>query len=324
MSNDLATTLPLSLLVNQRHQHPEQYRPIPIKAGLWVGPFQGAKRGQGTDFDDLRDYVAGDELRHIDWKTSARRGNLSTRLYREEKEHVVTFVTDFSSPMFTGSEELLSVTTGRLTAALMWHAIDAGSRLSLVALSDTNLESTRPATGHSSAIAACSLMASTFKNARTIALENERSSPNNNIKQRIKHSTEQKSLTHALEELLALGRRVGSVILVSNFTNTSDSFLIRLKELAKARPLIAIHVEDPLCFDGLPSGRYRYQSTHKGRINLRIAQLRSQDRQKLMDILQKQQQQVHDVFEEAKVSLIDGTQSLSVIKTTLHQQGYLA
>lgn len=315
MTEDTATTLPLSLLVGERHQQSDTFRSTSLKAGLWVGPFQGVKRGQGTDFDDMRDYVAGDELRHIDWKTSARRGNLSTRLYREEKEHTVTFVTDFSPSLFTGSTELLSVAIGRLTAALMWHAIDAGSRLSVMALSDAGISSTQPAAGHNSAIAACGLLASTFESARHTAL-NEQAPDNQQVAPG--------SMTQALKALLSQGRRVGTVIVISNFTYSNSAFASQLKEFAKARPLIAIHVDDPVCVDGLPSGRYRYSSVHNGKSHSRVAELRGQDRQKLQALLRQQQQQVQDLFEKAQVSLIDGRHNLSVIKSTLHHEGYLA
>lgn len=306
------------MLVGARHQQPKQFRIPSLKAGLWVGPFQGVKRGQGTDFDDLRDYVAGDELRHIDWKTSARRGHLSTRLYREEKEHIVTYVADFTGPLFTGSTELLSVTIGRLTAELMWHATDAGSRLSVMTLSDAEIKFTQPAAGHSSAIAACGLLASSFESARHAALD----APSQlNL---TKANSTPSSLAHALETILSLGRRVGTVILISNFTQSNSDFASQLKELGKARPLIAIHVDDPLCVDGLPPGRYHYLSLNNGKYQSRIAELRGQDRQKLVTLLRQQQQQVYALFKEAQVSLIDGRQSLSVIKATLNQQGYLA
>ncbi len=314
MIDNLATTLPLSLLVDQRHQQPNPFRTQSVKAGLWVGPFRGVKRGQGTDFDELRDYVAGDELRHIDWKTSARRGHLSTRLYREEKEHIITFVADFSRPMFTGSKELLSVTIGRLTAALMWHAIDSGSRTSVMTFNETEVKFSQPATGHTSALAACGLLASTFEKTRRIASDNHHSP---------KDSLHTIPLVLALKKLSSLGRRVGTVVLLSNFSQSSPEITLELKKLAKGRPIIAIQVEDPMCHDGLPAGMYRYLSEKKGKSTSRVAKIGNQEKQNLLTILRQQQRQIHEVFEDAHVSLIDGRESLLAIKSRLHHEGYL-
>ena len=322
-TEDLSTTLPLSVLVSERHQHPDPSRASPRATGLWVGPFRGTRRGQGTDFDDLRDYVAGDEVRHIDWKVSARRGNLHTRLYREEKEHVMTFLADFRSPMFTGSKTLLSVTTGRLLAGLIWHAIDASSRVSLMVVTDEGIQSTRPASGHKSAIAACGLLASCFVVARTSSLSSTKSATKSPPHSATQSSTNM--LNTALQELLALGRQVGTVVVASNFVDSGrDNFFATLTMLSQARPVVAIHMEDPLCYDGLPSGRYRYQSDSRGKPSPRVTQLRGSDRDKLLEYLATQRATLVEHFRTAKVTLLDGRISLSQVKAILHDQGLLS
>ena len=314
-TEDLSTTLPLSVLVGERHQHPDPSRASPRATGLWVGPFRGTRRGQGTDFDDLRDYVAGDEVRHIDWKVSARRGNLHTRLYREEKEHVMTFLADFRGPMFTGSKTLLSVTTGRLLAGLIWHAIDASSRVSVMVVTDDGIQSTRPASGHKSAIAACGLLASCFAAARTRSMSPTKSST--------KSSTNM--LNTALQELLALGRQVGTVVVASNFVDSGrENFFATLNMLSQARPVVAIHMEDPLCYEGLPSGRYRYQSDSRGKPSPRVTQLRGSDRDKLLEYLATHRATLIEHFRTAKVTLVDGRIGLSQVKAILHDQGLLS
>lgn len=323
------------MLVNQRYQQLEPSSVSPHGTGLWVGPFHGVRRGQGTDFDDLRKYSAGDEVRHIDWKVSARRGSLHTRLYREEKERVITFVADFRRTMFNGSNELLSVTTGRMIAALLWHAIDEGSRVSIKIICDDAIHSTQPASGHKSAIAACGLLASTFESARANSSTNQTDSTIKSVSSSVRPSTGP-SLTQALDELLSAGRRVGTIVLASNFveavgaTTSGESFSSRnslgmsLLNLSLARPVVAIYLEDPLCFEGLPSGRYRYLTHSGGQPAPRITQLRSRDKQRLKKQLAKQHSLLCDLFESAKVSLIDGRIGYTNIKTELIRQGFLA
>ena len=53
-------------------------------------------RGQGTEFDSLRDYVMGDDVRSIDWRASARRQQVVVRTWRPERDRRVVLVLDTS------------------------------------------------------------------------------------------------------------------------------------------------------------------------------------------------------------------------------------
>ncbi len=68
-----------------------------------------AARGEGTEFESLREYVSGDDPRHVDWHASARRGRLIVRQHQTERHHTV----------------MIAVDTGRLMAG----QIDASSKL---------------------------------------------------------------------------------------------------------------------------------------------------------------------------------------------------
>lgn len=70
--------------------------------GLLEGQYAAAQAGRGTELDDLRDYVRGDDVGDLDWKASARTGSLLVRRYQAERRHTV----------------LLVVSTGREMAAL--------------------------------------------------------------------------------------------------------------------------------------------------------------------------------------------------------------
>ena len=132
-------------------------------------------------------------------------------------------------------------------------------------------------------------------------------------------------LNTALQELMALGRQVGTVVVASNFVDSGrDNFFATLAMLSQARPVVAIHMEDPLCFDGLPSGRYRYQSDSRGKPSPRVTQLRGSDRNKLLEYLATQRATLVEHFRTAKVTLLDGRISLSQVKAILHHQGLLS
>lgn len=91
-------------------------------------------RGQGTEFDSLREYVIGDDVRSIDWRATARRSEVVVRTWRPERDRRVLLVLDTSrtSAARVGDEPRLdaSIEAALLLAAL---AARAGDRIELVA-----------------------------------------------------------------------------------------------------------------------------------------------------------------------------------------------
>ncbi len=71
-------------------------------AGKLPGERRSKRRGQGVEFDDFRPYVAGDDLRHIDWNVYARSEKFFLKLFREEEDLSVHVVVDASASMDVG------------------------------------------------------------------------------------------------------------------------------------------------------------------------------------------------------------------------------
>jgi uncharacterized protein (DUF58 family) len=92
-------------------------------------------RGQGTEFDSLRDYVDGDDVRSIDWRASARRQQIVVRTWRPERDRRVLLVLDTSrtSAARVGDEPRLDAA---MDAALLLAALAsrAGDRVDLLAM----------------------------------------------------------------------------------------------------------------------------------------------------------------------------------------------
>ena len=101
-------------------------------AGQHKSPF----RGRGMEFDEVRNYVAGDDIRMIDWRVTARTGKTHTKLYREERDRSVLFLGDFSPSMHFGTKKAFkSVVAGRLLAALAFASREHGDKIGAVILS---------------------------------------------------------------------------------------------------------------------------------------------------------------------------------------------
>ncbi|MFV0521433.1 MAG: DUF58 domain-containing protein [Mangrovibacterium sp.] len=71
---------------------------------LLLGKHKSHMRGRGLDFEEARKYVAGDDIRNIDWRVTARTSVTHTKVFTEEKEKPCFIVTDLSQSMFFGSE----------------------------------------------------------------------------------------------------------------------------------------------------------------------------------------------------------------------------
>lgn len=97
------------------------------------GGHRSAQRGRGLEFEEVRLYAAGDDARTIDWRVTARRGRVHTKLFREERERPVWILADLHAGQFFGSQrQLKSAALVRAAALLGWVAALTGDRLGAV------------------------------------------------------------------------------------------------------------------------------------------------------------------------------------------------
>ena len=90
----------------------------PLRSVL-AGRHAARIRGRGLDFEELRDYRPGDDVRSIDWKVTARTRKPHTRVYTDERERRVLLVVDQRLAMFFGTRvQMKSVTAAELAALL--------------------------------------------------------------------------------------------------------------------------------------------------------------------------------------------------------------
>ncbi|MCY4380959.1 MAG: DUF58 domain-containing protein, partial [Proteobacteria bacterium] len=69
------------------------------------GAYQSKIGGSGLEFDEFRSYVYGDDLKHIDWKVTARSQRPYIRKFKEERDRSVVLMVDVSGSMYFGSEK---------------------------------------------------------------------------------------------------------------------------------------------------------------------------------------------------------------------------
>ncbi len=95
---------------------------------LLAGGHKSRFRGRGMDFDQVRIYQPGDDVRTIDWRVTARTQQPHTKLFTEERERPVLIICDLRNPMFFGSQRLKSVVACEVAAVLAWAGLAVNDR----------------------------------------------------------------------------------------------------------------------------------------------------------------------------------------------------
>lgn len=133
------------------------------------GNYLSAFKGSGLDFDQLREYVMGDDIRMLDWKSSARSNQLMVKQYREERERTVIVAIDNSASLNGSSETQLKKDLAiDVAASLSFIAAQGKDKVGLLVFSDHIEAWIPPARGVAHLARVTKELAScTFQNKRT-------------------------------------------------------------------------------------------------------------------------------------------------------------
>ncbi len=112
---------------------------------LLSGRYASRLRGRGLNFEELRQYQQGDDIRSIDWKVTARTRRPYVRVYTEERDRAVLLLVDQRIHMFFGScERMKSVVAAEAGALGAWRALGVGDRVGAIVFNDQSIEEIRP------------------------------------------------------------------------------------------------------------------------------------------------------------------------------------
>lgn len=115
---------------------------------LFAGQYKSVFRGRGMEFDEVRQYQPGDDIRTIDWNVTARTGDCFIKRYCEERELTVLFVVDVSaSGMFGSTHQSKLDLVIELAAMLMFSALKNNDKVGLVTFCDEVIDFIPPRKG---------------------------------------------------------------------------------------------------------------------------------------------------------------------------------
>lgn len=186
-------------------------------------------RGRGLNFEELRNYMPGDDIRTIDWKVTARTGEPHVRIYTEERDRPALLLVDQRVSMFFGTQVYMKSVIAAEAAAIAAHCIlRQGDRVGGVVFGDTDLAEHRP----QRRAAALSQFLSSVGALNVSLRADMRREP-----------------TVFLNDVLNQAARIvhtnALVCVFSDFDGIDDASETRLRRLARANDLILFQVSDP-------------------------------------------------------------------------------
>lgn len=112
---------------------------------LLAGRHASRLRGRGLNFEEIRRYQVGDDIRQIDWKVTARTRKTHSRVYTEERERTTLLVVDQRLTMFFGSvKNMKSVTAAEAAAMAAWRVLAQKDRVGALIFNDSHIKEIRP------------------------------------------------------------------------------------------------------------------------------------------------------------------------------------
>lgn len=194
-----------------------------------AGPNKSNFRGRGIDFEEVRSYQPGDDIRSIDWRVTARTGNAHTKLFQEERERPVLVAVDQRSSMFFGSSHCFkSVLAAQIASLLAWSALDAGDRVGGLVFNGASHREIRPRRSRKTVLALISQVA---EYNRALPLPTPGAS----------------GFADILANLRRIVRPGSSLFIVSDFRGAGDEHAReQLFQLAQHIEITAIACSDPL------------------------------------------------------------------------------
>jgi uncharacterized protein (DUF58 family) len=188
-------------------------------------------RGRGLNFDEMRLYLPGDDIRSIDWKATARTGKPHVRVFTEERDRPALVAVDQRMSMFFGSRlNMKSVTAAEAAAISAFRVLDVGDRIGGIVFDEDGQDEFKPRRSQRAAYA--------FLEA--IARKNSALNAGKVV------SHQPGALNRVLESVARIAHHDHLIVVLSDFEGVDERTHRHLSGIAAHNDLILVFVHDPL------------------------------------------------------------------------------
>lgn len=211
------------------------------QAGSYVTRF----KGRGMEFDEARGYQPGDDIRHIDWKVTARTGSTHTKIFREERERPVFIAVDNRPAMHFATRGVFKIVqAAKLAALIAWAAHHQGDRVGGQLFTAHRCQELKPQNGRAAVLHWLNLLSSGDILNSTATSDATSTTP--------------LSLAHILARLIQHTRPGNRIYIISDFRGMDNVAAQHLTRLAKHCEVVLLKVYDLLESQLPVKGRYRF------------------------------------------------------------------
>lgn len=240
-----------------------------VSRSLMAGGARSPFKGRGVDFEEVRAYQFGDDIRTIDWRVTARRMKPHTKVFKEERERPVLVLLDQSHSLFFGSKlNFKSVTAAETAALISWSTLQHGDRIGGVIFNESSLQEIRPKRSNKSLM---HLFSQTEKQNNAL---NIRSMPK---------SMPQGYLAKALRHARRVSHPGTHIFVISDFHDMDEDANRQLQLLSRHCQLMAIKISDPMEQELPIPGNYTITNgQHRQTVDTRRKKLREAFREQFL------------------------------------------
>ena len=249
------------------------------------GRYGSRLRGRGLNFEELRRYQPGDDIRTMDWKVTARTRSPHVRVYTEEKDRAVLLLVDQRLNMFFGTRDRLkSVTAAELAAIGSWRALDVGDRVGALVFNDSESIEFKP---HRSRQNVMAILGGIVRLNHQLSAQSE-VAPNGEM------------LNDILEKACRVATHDYLVVLISDFFGADDQSTRLVTELAAHNDVLAFLPYDPI---RLTPGRQAL-TISDGSAQMELDLSRAGVRDKIAADFQEEQHQIQHFLRKLSAPLL--------------------
>jgi uncharacterized protein (DUF58 family) len=210
-----------------------------------TGAYRTRLRGRGIDFAEVRSYQPGDDVRHIDWRVTARSNQPHTKIFTEERDRNVMVFCDQRHNMAFGSQYCFKSVMAAATAALIsWSALAGNDKIGGM-IAGQDIDSFKPKRSQKDLL----------RGLQSLAQSNQQllTTPTNQH-----HHT----IAHCFAELSQISKPGSCVFIISDFHDVDQRAFEQLHRISKHCELHAIQILDPMEKQLPNKGRYRISDGH--------------------------------------------------------------
>ncbi|MRK22070.1 DUF58 domain-containing protein [Pseudomonas sp. JG-B] len=271
-------------------------------SSILSGSHASRLRGRGLSFDELRHYIPGDDLRHLDWRASMRFGKPFVRTYTEERDRPTLVVVDQRMNMYFGSRRnFKSVTAAELAALSAWVAFHAGDRVGGLVFNDQRLEHIRPLRSRNRVQALCAAVVRA----------------NQGLNATMPDSEDNDQLNNVLRSCIGVAGHDHLICIISDFAGVTSQTVQLLRQLSAHNDVIAMQVYDPLALNVPEKGRV---TVTQGELQVELEVERRQVHRPLGEFLSGRLRDVAELLRRSQVPVMmisTGEDSLDQVRREL-------